>query len=43
MVGKTVWFMDARARRFLESTAIKGRQILEYSGWLDLGLRSVGL
>jgi uncharacterized protein len=35
MVGKTVWFMDARARRFLESTAIKGRQILEYSGWLD--------
>jgi uncharacterized protein len=35
-MGKaTVWFMDARARRFLESTAIKGRQILEYSGWLD--------
>jgi uncharacterized Fe-S center protein len=34
----TVWFMDARARRFLESTAIKGRQILEHSGWLD-GLR----
>jgi hypothetical protein len=31
----TVWFMDARSRRFLESTAIKGRQILEYSGWLD--------
>ena len=31
----TVWFMDARAKRFLESTAIKGRQILEYSGWLD--------
>ena len=30
-----VWFMDARARRFLESTAIKGRQILEHSGWLD--------
>jgi uncharacterized protein len=30
-----VWFMDARAKRFLESTAIKGRQILEYSGWLD--------
>jgi uncharacterized Fe-S center protein len=31
----TVWFMDARSRRFLESTAIKGRQILEYSGWMD--------
>ena len=31
----TVWFMDARSRRFLESTAIKGRQILEFSGWLD--------
>jgi uncharacterized Fe-S center protein len=31
----TVWFMDARSRRFLESTAIKGRQILEASGWLD--------
>jgi uncharacterized protein len=30
-----VWYMDARSRRFLESTAIKGRQILEYSGWLD--------
>jgi uncharacterized Fe-S center protein len=30
-----IWFMGARARRFLESTAIKGRQILEYSGWLD--------
>jgi uncharacterized Fe-S center protein len=30
-----VLFMDARARRFLESTAIKGRQLLEYSGWLD--------
>lgn len=30
-----VWFMDARAKRFLESTAIKGRQILEHSGWLD--------
>lgn len=30
-----VWYMDARAKRFLESTAIKGRQILEYSGWLD--------
>jgi hypothetical protein len=31
----TVWFMDARAKRFLESMAIKGRQILEQSGWLD--------
>lgn len=30
-----IWYMDARARRFLESTAIKGRQILEHSGWLD--------
>jgi uncharacterized Fe-S center protein len=30
-----VWYMDARAKRFLESTAIKGRQILEHSGWLD--------
>jgi len=30
-----VWYMDARARRFLESTAIKGRQIIERSGWLD--------
>ena len=35
MSKATVWFMDARARRFLESTAIKGRQILEHSGWLD--------
>jgi len=35
MSKPTVWFMDARSRRFLESTAIKGRQILEYSGWLD--------
>jgi uncharacterized Fe-S center protein len=35
-MGKAkVWFMDARARRFLESTAIKGRQLLEHSGWLD--------
>jgi uncharacterized protein len=33
--SQTVWFMDARSRRFLESTAIKGRQILENSGWLD--------
>ena len=30
-----IWFMNARANRFLESTAIKGRQILEHSGWLD--------
>jgi uncharacterized Fe-S center protein len=30
-----VWYMDARARRFLESSAIKGRQIIERSGWLD--------
>ena len=35
MSDPTVWYMDARAKRFLESTAIKGRQILEYSGWLD--------
>jgi hypothetical protein len=35
MSKATVWFMDARSRRFLESTAIKGRQILEHSGWLD--------
>ncbi|HDM09101.1 MAG TPA: DUF362 domain-containing protein [Desulfobacteraceae bacterium] len=35
MAAAKVWFMDARAKRFLESTAIKGRQILEYSGWLD--------
>ena len=35
-LGKAkIWFMDARAKRFLESTAIKARQILEYSGWLD--------
>ena len=27
--------MDARSRRFLESTAIKGCQILEHSGWMD--------
>ena len=30
-----IWFMNARARRFLESTAIKAHKILEYSGWLD--------
>ncbi|RJX28745.1 MAG: DUF362 domain-containing protein [Desulfarculus sp.] len=30
-----VWFMNARASRFLESTAIKGRQLLEHSGWLE--------
>lgn len=38
MAPSKIWFMNARARRFLESTAIKARQILEYSGWLD-GLR----
>jgi uncharacterized Fe-S center protein len=27
--------MDVRSRRFLGSIAIKGRPILEYSGWLD--------
>lgn len=35
MSQATVWFMGARARRFLESTAIKGQQILEASGWLE--------
>lgn len=35
MVAK-VWYMDARAKRFMESTAIKGRQLLEHSGWLDV-------
>ncbi|RJR22607.1 MAG: DUF362 domain-containing protein [Desulfobacteraceae bacterium] len=35
MKESKIWFMDARAKRFLESTAIKGRQILEHSGWLD--------
>ena len=30
-----IWFMNARAKRFLESTAIKGVQILERSGWMD--------
>lgn len=35
MSQSKVWFMDARAKRILESTAIKGRQILEHSGWLD--------
>ena len=35
MALSKVWYMDARARRFLESTAIKGRQIIERSGWLD--------
>ncbi|MDZ7698808.1 MAG: DUF362 domain-containing protein [Deltaproteobacteria bacterium] len=35
-MGKAkVWFMNARANRFLESTAIKGRQLLEHSGWLE--------
>ena len=35
MSQATVFFMDVRSRRFLESAAIKGRQILEHSGWLD--------
>jgi len=35
MGSSKVWYMDARARRFLESMAIKGRQIIERSGWLD--------
>jgi uncharacterized Fe-S center protein len=35
MGSSKVWYMDARARRFLESMAIKGRQIVERSGWLD--------
>jgi uncharacterized protein len=35
MSKSKVWYMNARSRRFLESTAIKGRQILERSGWLD--------
>jgi uncharacterized Fe-S center protein len=35
-MGKAiVWLMNARAKRFLESTAIKGRLILEHSGWLN--------
>ncbi len=35
MAKAKIWFMDARAKRFLESIAVKGREILEYSGWLD--------
>ena len=35
MNKETVWYMDARARRFLESTAIKGDQLLRHSGFLD--------
>jgi len=35
MAKATIWFMNARAKRFLESTAIKGAQILDRSGWLD--------
>ena len=35
MGSSKVWYMDARARRFLESVAIKGRRIVEHSGWLD--------
>ena len=34
-MAEKVWYMDARAKRFMESTAIKGRQLLEHSGWLD--------
>lgn len=35
MAKAKVWFMDARARRFLESTAIKAREMVESAGWLD--------
>ena len=35
MSKATIWVMDVRSRRFLGSIAVKGRQILEYSGWLD--------
>ncbi len=35
MAKATIWFMNARAKRFLESTAIKGRLILEHSEWLN--------
>ncbi len=35
MTKSIVWTMDARARRFLESTAIKGRELLEHAGWLE--------
>ena len=35
-MGKSqVWYMDARGRRFMESNAIKGRELVEQSGWLD--------
>jgi hypothetical protein len=35
-MGKaTIWFMNARAKRFLESATTKGRLILEHSGWLN--------
>ncbi|HTY25887.1 MAG TPA: DUF362 domain-containing protein [Desulfomonilaceae bacterium] len=34
-MASKVLYMDARAKRFMESTAIKGRQILEHSGWMD--------
>ena len=37
MSKSTVWTMDARARRFLESTAIKGRERVRVAGrhaWL---------
>jgi len=30
-----VWYMDPRGRRFLESTAIKGVQLLDRSGFLE--------
>lgn len=35
MSKSVVWYMNARANKFLESTAIKGRQILDHTGWLD--------
>ncbi len=35
MAKSKVWFMDARGRRFMESNAIKGRELVERSGWLD--------
>jgi len=30
MAPSRVWYMNARARRFLESTVIKSRQLLKY-------------
>ena len=38
LIDENIWNWDAigdEAKRFMESTAIKGRQILEHSGWLD--------